>query len=285
MTTYHNCSGNENNLLQFEQNVAIKDQNYLFEGLSNMRLKNCGVIIGLALLQAVSVFAGEPVVMVDQGHGQRFVIEEKGELHLSRFAEIMKGAGAQVVSTKKPLSAESLKEISALVISGPFESLKPEEVQAVAHFIDGGGRLAVMLHIGSPLSGLLARLDLDNSNAVIHEKSNIIDADSNFRVTNLMSSPLFSGVTHFSLYGGWALDPGKTGVVLAQTSSDAWADLDGNKVLSKGDVIGAFSVAVSGSLGSGGFVVFGDDALFQNRYLDENNGRLAANLAGWLVGK
>jgi hypothetical protein len=32
-------------------------------------------------------------------------------------------------------------------------------------------------------------------------------------------------------------------------------------------------------------VVFGDDAMFQNRYLDENNSRLAANLSGWLAGK
>ena len=53
---------------------------------------------------------------------------------------------------------------------------------------------------------------------------------------------------------------------------------------SKGDAGGPFTVAVSGTLGAGLFAVFGDDAIFQNRYLDEDNGRLAANLSGWLAG-
>jgi len=46
-----------------------------------------------------------------------------------------------------------------------------------------------------------------------------------------------------------------------------------------------FTVAVSGALGIGSFVLFGDDAIFQNRHLDENSRRLAANLAGWMAGQ
>ena len=126
---------------------------------------------------------------------------------------------------------------------------------------------------------------MDSSNAVLHERNNVIDTDNNFRITNLSSSPLFTGLKQFSAYGVWALDPGKAGITLAQTSADAWADLDGNKVLSKGDIIGAFNVVVSGTLGAGSFVVFGDDAIFQNRYLDKNNSKLAANLAVWLTGR
>jgi hypothetical protein len=246
---------------------------------------NTGLIVAALLLWSATVFAGEPQVLFDQGHGQRFVIEEQGELQLSKLAGIIKGNGSQVKATGKPLTDETLKSVTGLVISGPFEAVRPEEIEAVARFLERGGRLAVMLHIGSPLTGLLARLDLDHSNAVIHEKNNIVDSDTNFHVLSLAASPLFSGLTQFSLYGGWALDPGKAGVVLARTSLEAWADLDGNGVLSKGDVIGVFNMAVSGSLGSGSFVVFGDDALFQNRYLDENNSRLAANLAGWLAGR
>lgn len=244
------------------------------------------VVMGV-LLWAGSVAAVEkaPLVIFDQGHNQRFVVEEKGDLHLSRLADAIREQGALVASTKKPLSDDALKDASALIISGPFEALKPEEVEAVARFIEGGGRLSAMIHIGSPLAGLLARFDLDVSNAVLHERRNIIDTDGNFRVTNLAASPLFAGLTHFSLYGGWALDPGKSAKSLAQTSSEAWADLDANRVLSKGDVIGTFNVVVSGSLGTGSFVVFSDDAIFQNRYLDENNSRLAANLAGWLSGR
>lgn len=241
----------------------------------------------VAMLWAGSAFAAEDGarILFDQGHNQRFLIEEKGELQLSDFAGIMRGRGAEVASTRKPLNDDTLKEITALVISGPFESLRPEEVEAVVRFIERGGRVAAMLHIGPPLAGLLARLDLDHSNAVLHERRNVIDSDTNFRVTALSTSPLFSGLTHFSVYGVWALDPGKNGVSLAKTSADSWVDLDGDKALSNGDASGIFTVAVSGTRGSGGFIVFGDDAIFQNRYLDENNRRLAANLAGWLAGR
>lgn len=244
------------------------------------------VVTGI-LLWAGSALAVEngPRILFDQGHNQRFLIEEKGELQLSKLADIMREQGAHVASTKKPLNDDALKEISALVISGPFESLRPGEVDAVVRFIERGGRLVAMLHIGPPLAGLLTRLDLDHSNAVLHERNNVIDSDTNFRVTALTGSPLFAGLTQFSAYGVWALDPGKNGTPLAQTSAAAWVDLDGDKVLSKGDLSGVFTVAVSGTLGAGGFVVFGDDAIFQNRYLDENNSRLAANLAGWLAGR
>lgn len=223
-------------------------------------------------------------VVFDQGHNQRFRIEEKGELQLSKLSDILSGQGVRVASTSKPLSDDSLKAAAALVISGPFEALGPEEVDAVVRFVERGGKLALMLHIGPPLAGLLARLDMDHSNAVLHERANLLDTDTNFRVTAL-AGPLFEGLTHFSLYGGWALDPGKNGTAIARTSADAWVDLDGDKVLSKGDMTGVFTVAVSGSLGAGSFVVFGDDAIFQNRYLDEDNSRLAANLGSWLAGK
>lgn len=239
------------------------------------------------VLWAGSALAAEngPRILFDQGHNQRFLIEEKGDLQLSGLADIMRAGGAQVASTKKPLDDDALRDVSALVISGPFEALRPEEVDAVVRFIERGGRLAAMLHIGPPLAGLLARLDLDHSNAVLHERNGVIDKDINFRVTALSPSPLLAGVTKFSVYGGWALDPGKAGTAIARTSPDAWADLDGDKHFSKGDAVAAFTVAVSGTLGAGSFVVFGDDAIFQNRFLDEDNGRLAANLSGWLAGR
>jgi len=43
-----------------------------------------------------------------------------------------------------------------------------------------------------------------------------------------------------------------------------------------------FGVVVVGHLGQGRYVVFGDDALFQNRFFDESNRRLAINLVNWL---
>lgn len=246
-------------------------------------LSFCHVVV-LLFLSAASVGAagGEPHVLFDQGHNQRFLIEEKGELHLSGLAAIIRERGAHVSSTSEPLRDEVLNGVTALVISGPFEALHNEEVAAIIRFIQGGGRFVAMLHIGSPFDGLLERLDLDHSNAVLHERTNIITADTNFRVSGLSESPLFSGLTQFSVYGAWALNPGTTTTSIARTSTEAWVDLDGDKKLSKGDISGLFSVAVSGALGAGRFVVFGDDAIFQNRYLDENNHQLAINLAAWL---
>lgn len=250
--------------------------------IMSIRMVVMGVLLWAGGAHAVENGA---LVLFDQGHDQRFLIEKKGDQQLTEFADIIRRQGGHVASTKEPLNDKTLSNISALVISGPFESLKAEEVEAVVRFIERGGRLAAMLHIGPPLAGLLTRLDIDISNTVLHERKNVIDKDLNFRVTDLTGSPLFAGLTQFSIYGGWALDPGKTGTTLARTSPEAWVDLDGDKVLSKGDMIGTFNVVVSGTLGTGSFFVFADDAIFQNRYLDENNSRLAANLAGWLTGR
>jgi len=45
----------------------------------------------------------------------------------------------------------------------------------------------------------------------------------------------------------------------------------------------AFGVVVAGQAGAGRFVVFSDDAIFQNRFLGDNNRILAANLGRWLT--
>jgi hypothetical protein len=224
-------------------------------------------------------------ILFDQGHNQRFIIEKKGELHLSKLADIMRNSGTLVVSTNKPLTDDILKDVKALVISGAFQTVRPDEIEAVVRFIERGGRLVVMLHIGQPVVGLLQKLDLDHSNFVLHERTNAIDTDTNFRVIKLAASPLFSGLTYFSVYGCWAIDQGRTGTIIAQTSPQAWVDLNGDKILSTGDASGEFTIAVSGTRGAGSYIVFGDDALFQNRYLDENNSKLASNLADWLAGK
>jgi hypothetical protein len=65
-------------------------------------------------------------------------------------------------------------------------------------------------------------------------------------------------------------------------ASKAWVDYNGGKKLSRGDIVQLFGVVAAGRLGAGRFVAFGDDAVFQNRFLDDSNRRLATNLARWL---
>jgi len=242
-------------------------------------------IISLLLLSASLAPAAEsqPKILFDQGHGQRFVIADTGDLQLSRFSETLSATGAEVHQTTAPLSDDTLKGAAALVISGPFKPLQSDEIEAVLRFVQNGGRLAVMLHIAPPMGDLLIRLGVDFSNSILHERQNAIDRDINFRVTDISAGPLFAGISSFSAYGAWALNPVESATGIARTSPAAWVDLNGDGVLSKGDAVGAFALVVTGRLGKGDFVIFGDDAIFQNRFLVDDNRKLAANLGTWLT--
>lgn len=224
-------------------------------------------------------------ILFDQGHNQRFVIEDEGTLQLSKLAEVMRAQGGQVEAVRAPLEDELLKGAQAVIISGPFESLKPQEVAALIRFVEQGGRLALMLHIPGPLEGVLDRLGMAYTNMVLHERSNVLDNDINFRLKEFAPHPLMAGLKQFSVYGAWGLNPGEHAQGIAATTRTAWVDMNGDRVLSPNDITGRFNVVVSGSRGKGAFVVFGDDAIFQNRYLDEDNLKLAVNLAAWLIGK
>ena len=241
------------------------------------------------LLLVFSAFWSLPVsastVVFDEGHGQRFIIAKDGPLDLSSLASVVRKGGGNAVSLGAPLTDAALADADALVISGPFAPFSTEEVAAVVRFLGRGGRVAVMLHIGTPAGELLHRLGVDFSNAAIREQHDIIDADhANFRVSRFASHPLLAGVKSFSLHGVWALMAYDSNAqVIASTSPDAWIDLDGDGSLSAGDAVQSFGVVVSGTSGKGEFLVFGDDAIFQNKFLDADNRLLATNLTTWLL--
>jgi hypothetical protein len=245
----------------------------------------CMAFVAFIFVLTASLHAeAAPVVLVDQSHDQRFLVEKEEPLHLSGFAAILRGEGFTVRAGAKPLSDETLQGVDVLVISGPFREINPQEVAAVGRFLERGGRMAVMIHIGQPLAELFRRIEVDFTNYVLSEQENIIGDDpKNFQVKNLADNPLFSGLTHFSLYGGWALvNTAENSRIIASTSPKAWVDFNGDGTLSKGDIVQTFGVVVAGKLGAGRFVVFGDDAIFQNKFLDESNRKLAINLARWL---
>jgi len=243
----------------------------------------CAGVCALFFSWTTASAIAAPLVLIDESHDQRFVIEREEPLQLSAFAAIHKAEGIAVKSSTEVFTDDLLKGVDAVVISGPFKTIEPEEVDALLRFLERGGRLAVMLHIGSPFSDLLHRLEVDFTNYVLSEQENIIDNDPrNFQVKTLEPILLFSGMDYFSLYGGWALmNTAPSARIIALTSPQAWVDLNGDKKLSKGDVVQSFGVIVAGKYGAGRFVVFGDDAIFQNKFLDESNRQLAINLARW----
>lgn len=249
-------------------------------------LKKISLLSLSILFSAATLYAegDKPVVLFDQGHNQRFLIEKDGDLHLSKLASIIASESASTAPIYK-INDDTLSKCDAVIISGAFQQFSQEEINAVAKFVENGGKLAVMLHIGPPLTDLFHKFGVDISNMVIHEQENVIDKDINFKVKELASSPIFADLKEFSVYGVWGLNPNGSVISIADTSAKAWVDIDGDKKLTEKDAVQKFSIAVEGRYGKGKFVFFGDDAIFQNRYLDDNNKKVALNLAKWLLSK
>jgi len=242
-------------------------------------------VLVLWCLLNVSLAVASPQVWFDEAHAQAFKVGQSGELQLSGLAKVFREGGWEVVPGTEPLTARRLKQVQALVISGPFKPLAASEVEAVLKFIRDGGRVAVMLHIGPPLSSLLSRLGVLHSNGVIQEQANMIEGEAlNFHAQLGERHPVTSGIEHFALYGSWALlaEEAQT-ETLASSSSRSWVDLNGNRQLDEDDAQQSFAVLVHGKLGRGEYLVFGDDAIFQNRFLRDENLTLASNLATWLM--
>lgn len=242
------------------------------------------LVVTLSLLMFSVQAQADPVVWFDEAHAQAFKVGKQGDLQLSALGEVFQRADFRVEAGARELTPAFLKGKHALIISGPFKPLSPAEVTAVIEFVRQGGRLAVMLHIGPSLSGLLQALGVVHSNGVIHERVAVIGGeDINFRAAIAGEHPLTRGLSDIALYGSWALlAEGKDTEVLARTSDESWVDLNGNQNYDAGDAKQSFAVMVHGKLGKGAFVVFGDDAIFQNRFLAGSNLALARNLADWM---
>ena len=225
------------------------------------------------------------VLLFDQGHGQAFTIEDEGPLQLGEFATLLKKPGVTIRAIESELTPEALDSIDALIISGPFRAYSATEVTTVRGFIERGGRVAIMLHIAQPMWSLLDELGVDVANGVLREQVGILDENPiNFSVTDLAAHPILQNLTAIKLYGGWPLRPaGDKTRIIAHTGTSAWVDLNANQLLDKEDAVQSFGVIVTGTIGQGEFVVFADDAIFQNRFLDQDNRKLAENLGRWLA--
>ncbi|WP_426415058.1 DUF4350 domain-containing protein [Aestuariirhabdus sp. LZHN29] len=237
----------------------------------------------IALLLSTSAAAA--TVLVDEGHGQRFSVNRQGELQLSGLAALIEGAGHRVQTHYRQLNDADLAGVDGLIISGAFSSYTQQEIKAIRQFAHGGGRVAILIHVG-PLNGpLLAGLGVMVSNSVLFDMENSVGQNGlDFSARKLDPHPLFEGLDSFNLYGAWALNASAvTATNIAFTGEQAWIDLEGRR-LPENNPVGSWAVAVSVGMGLGEVVVFGDDAIFQNRFLKENNRRLASNLVTWLVG-
>jgi hypothetical protein len=228
--------------------------------------------------------AKKRTVIFDQGHGQKFVIEKEGELQLSRLAGLLKEKGYDVKANAGQLNDATLNTADVLLISGAFQPLSPEEVNAVIRFVERGGKVCVMLHVPQPLTGLMKRLKVYASNGVIQEQENTINnAPKDFFITNMEKHDITKGLKKIGVHGAWALmTESKTAKIIARTGPKAWIDLNRDGKFNETDARQSFGVVIAGTLGKGRYVIFGDDAIFQNKFLDQENMALGKNLADWM---
>jgi hypothetical protein len=241
--------------------------------------------VTLALFPALHAHGHPSLVLFDEGHGQAFTIAGEEALDLSRLAAVMKERGARVSTVRGKIDNASLEGAKGLVVSGPFRPFEESEIRAVKDFLEAGGRLAVMLHIGPPVTTLLQRLGVAHSLGVINEGDQFVgDSALDFTVTRMEPHALTRGLDSFAVYGGWALKSvTRDAFVVAHTGPRAWLDLNRNRTYDAGEPVGSLGVVITGNTGEGSFLVFGDDAIFQNRFLEEGNLVLARNLADWLL--
>lgn len=235
----------------------------------------------IALACTATAANTNPVVLFDEAHGEQFLPQQEGALALTELGKIFTTQGFTIRSAKEPLTTASLAEVDAVVISGPFAPFAPEEIDALYSFVEKGGRLTIMLHVAPIISELLARFDVVHSNGVIRAEAPAqIEGEAiNFHVTRLEKEPLFTGIDHFSVYGCWALmTEGKFARIAASSGDKSWIDLNKDRSYSEQDAMQSFGIIALGEVGKGNFVIFADDAIFQNRFLTGTNRQLAENL-------
>jgi len=242
--------------------------------------------IGLFLLSlaVVQAEAEKRTVIFDQGHGQKFVIEKEGDLQLSGLSGLLKKEGYDVKVNTGQINDAALNTADVLLISGAFQPFSPEEINAIIRFLERGGKLCVMLHIPQPLTGLMNRLKVYASNGVIQEQENTINnAPKEFFITDMEKHEITMGLKKIGVHGAWALmTDSTTAQIIARTGPKAWIDLNGDGKFNETDVRQSFGVVIAGALGKGRYIIFGDDAIFQNKFLDQENMPLGKNLADWM---
>lgn len=254
-------------------------------------LRNCRIYILAFILSfclcSVAIGAVTSTVLFDESHGQQFLSGSEDSLGLSGLAGLLKERGFTLRASKEELTKETLTDVDLLIVSGPFLPFSDAEIKALTAYLEGGGGLLLLLHVAPPVRDLLHHLDVDFSNGTLREAHHAIDGNPlDFKVNVLADHPVTNGLDGFSVYGAWALRSTAEHVsILAQTSPQAWIDLNRDGRLSNGDAFQSFGVLAVGAIGQGRYAVIGDDAVFQNRFLDEDNRALAAKLSNWVARK
>ena len=247
------------------------------------------LLMGLFLATFLAGCAGwpgarRPLARFDSSHGEIFSAFGDGPLDYTDFGRMMGETGFDVIERAEPLSPASLADIHLLIIAGPTRPFEDTEVETIHQFVINGGRLLVLLHIAPPVARLTESFSIFVSNFVISEPEETLQGNpQDFGVTRFTDHKLTQGLSRISVYGTWGLlaeDPAR---IIAETSPEAWVDLDRNARVDDEEPRQSFGIIAVAQPGKGRVVVVADDAPFATRFLSEADNRvLAGNILQWL---
>lgn len=205
------------------------------------------------------------IVLFDLAHSEIFGPTNTTDVGQSAAVARMRKAGLRVVATHTPYTAEMLKGVSGVIISGNMKPLETSELMVLQQFVSDGGVLLTAVHVAPMDVSLAMRFGFGLSPAVLQTTSPGSDGNPvNFTCTTIEKHPLTEGVSGVKILGGWALVPSPPSQIVVGTGTDAWFDVDGNKQFTEADAKGPFGMVGVRQQGKGTFIISGDDAVFAN---------------------
>lgn len=185
--------------------------------------------------------AGTGAILLDVAHGNGFALDELGYLN-GRIA----ARGFTVIPYEGGNLAAALRAVNAFVVITPLEPFTAEEVQAVAGFVNRGGRLLLMgdptrynafIEEGAfdfvlviednkiPLNSLSSQFDIFFKGDYLY---NTIENEGNFRniivsQAGFGESPLTADLEQVVFYGAHSLDVGPQATPLFSGDDNTWS--------------------------------------------------------------
>jgi len=234
------------------------------------------------------------------GHGERS-LDGFGPQDYGTIKQGLEGDNFTTAALNLVTSRAVPDDADALVIAGPTNPFLSEEKDALKAYLDGGGKLLVLLGPNSKtdLSDLLQPYQVAINPTVVIDPANGLPQDPRVIVVNQYgNSPItqdlrdltFFPVTSYITYasGGQNL----TQVALAQSSDQSWANSNPQQIQrqdsdAKGPLALAVSVENTPAAGGKGvrIVLFGSPDLVSNNSLQQvpGNQTLFLNSANWVA--
>lgn len=219
----------------------------------------------------------------DMSHSEMFQPAGEGPLDYSVFIQLLKTNTSPVEFNRERITARSLEKARIYVLAGPAETVAPEEIEALKHFVKGGGRLLVLLQTSSPVARLTEAFGVIVSKVVIAEQSDTINGQAqDIYVTRFAQHEVTEGLRKIALYESWGLMPRADAKIVAASSDKAFADNNRNRKLDKDEPVLQFGIIGVCAFGNGKVVVLSDDAPLTNQHIGEvDNKKLAENIVKW----